>query len=265
MAVYARDDELLFKKAITSVFNNSCKPDDFILVVDGPIPESLKTLVLYFEHLYFIRIIWLPKNIGLANALNFGLANVKTEWIARADSDDYNLPDRFETQIQMCKLGFDLIGSAIEEVDKFGNTLGFRITPESQLDIIKFTRYRNPFNHMTVFFRTSFVRNCGGYPNIYLKEDYALWATMISKGARIVNCSKVLVKASAGQNMYKRRGGLRSAKAEIDLQLHLAFCGIKSPFLAVFHCVIRAVIFLAPFGIRGFIYEKFLRNKQKTD
>jgi hypothetical protein len=31
--------------------------------------------------------------------LNYGLSFVKTEWVARADDDDFNLPNRFEAQL----------------------------------------------------------------------------------------------------------------------------------------------------------------------
>lgn len=263
MAVYSKDDEALFERAIQSVYENTLTPDEFILVVDGPVPAPLRSKIENMERLYLIRTLWLPENVGLAVALNRGLELVKTEWVARADADDYNLPSRFEMQLKLARKGFDLIGSAIEEVDESGQIFGVRATPLVQAEIETFARYRNPFNHMTVVFRTSLAKECGGYPDIYLKEDYALWALMIKNGARIANTSEVLVKATAGRDMYKRRGGLRYAKAEIDLQLHLVSCGIKGEFSAFCHGIMRSVVFLLPPDIRGFIYEKFLRKNQQ--
>ena len=35
---------------------------------------------------------------------------VKTEWIARADSDDINLKHRFKYQVEIARKNFDVIG-----------------------------------------------------------------------------------------------------------------------------------------------------------
>ena len=260
MAVYAKDDIPYFQRAVLSVYENTLLPSAMILVVDGPVLLELKSSIEALQSLYSFEVLWLPENVGLANALNEGLKLVKTEWIARADADDFNCPTRFEEQVRLSKCGFDLIGSAIKEVDKSGKNIAIRTLPTEHADITKFARYRSPFNHMTVFFRTSLAKECGGYPQIYLKEDYGLWALMIKNGAKLVNTRDVLVVATAGRDMYKRRGGLVYARAELDLQSHLVLCGIKGYFSAFFHGILRGGIFLLPSNIRGFIYKVFLRK-----
>jgi glycosyltransferase involved in cell wall biosynthesis len=260
MAVYSKDDIRLFQRAVSSVYENTLLPSAMVLVVDGPVSGEFKFCIKAMQALYSFDVLWLPENVGLANALNKGLELVSTDWIARADADDFNCPNRFEQQVQLSKCGFDLIGSAIEEVDQSGKKIALRTPPLEHFDIKRFARYRSPFNHMTVFYRTSLVKQCGGYPQIYLKEDYGLWALMISKGARLANSRQVLVVATSGIDMIKRRGGIRYAKAEIHLQSHLVLCGIKGHFSAVFQGSIRAMVFLLPPTIRGYIYKFFLRN-----
>ena len=51
-------------------------------------------------------------------ALNNAINLVKTKWIARADSDDINMANRFEKQIESAKDGYDVIGSNILEIDR---------------------------------------------------------------------------------------------------------------------------------------------------
>jgi glycosyltransferase involved in cell wall biosynthesis len=261
MPVYDRDDiDHLFMRAIDSVYQNTVLPNHFILIVDGPVRQSLKLKIINAESLYNIEVLWLPDNVGIARALNAGLCRVKTEWVIRADADDYNLPNRFKEQMNLMLQGYDLIGSAIQEVDITGKNIAIKKTPLEHDALKHFAKYRNPFNHMAVAFRTSFARNCGGYPNIYLKEDYALWALMIKNGAKLANSSLILVKATAGRDMYKRRGGLLYAKSEIELQKHLVKCGVKSYFAAIYHGGLRALVYLLPRWIRGLIYESVLRS-----
>ena len=261
MPVNDRDDiDQLFPDVIASVYSNSLLPNHFILVVDGPIRQSLKNEIEKAKILYGVEVIWLSKNVGIAKALNHGLAKVKTEWVFRADADDFNLPNRFQEQVGLIVKGFDLIGSAIQEVDMNGDNIAIRRTPCTDAEIKIFMKYRNPFSHMTVAFRTDLARMCGGYPDIHLKEDYGLWASMVKCGARLANTSTVLVNATAGRDMYKRRGGWRYAKSEIELQGHLVKCGIKNRFSAVLHALLRASVYFLPSCIRGFIYESILRK-----
>ena len=44
MCTYNGDDASILKDAIKSAFNNSIKPDKFILTIDGPIPKKIKLI-----------------------------------------------------------------------------------------------------------------------------------------------------------------------------------------------------------------------------
>lgn len=263
MAVYKNDNVSLLERAVDSVYANTLQPDDFILVVDGPVPQAMLVAIETLQSKYPFRLLKISENLGLAKALNAGLKLVRTEWVLRADADDYNMPERFSLQadaIAASNYSIDLIGGAIQEVDNSGNKLAIRKTVEIHDQILRYAAYRNPFNHMTIAYKTEFVRRCGGYPDIYLKEDYALWANMISSGARAMNLPDILVLATTGQEMYKRRGGLRYAIAEIALQRHLISTRLKSVPAAFFQGLIRAFVFLLPPSIRGYLYLKILRS-----
>ncbi len=261
MALYYKDNPNLFDKALGSVFDNSTLPELVVLVVDGPIGPELREIIEKYMFAYkdFLYVVWLPENKGLANALNVGLEHVKTEFVARADADDLNLGFRFEEQLKYAKNGFDLFGSSIQEVDEFGNKISIRSLPIDNDGITKFLKTRNPFNHMTVFFRTQLARDCGGYPNLDLREDYGLWVKMIKKGAKCANSDAILVFATTGQAFYERRGGVRSVKAEIAMQKFLVHHQIKGWVAACLEIMAKSIVFLMPSSLRALVYKTLLR------
>lgn len=264
MAVYRADDINLFVRAVNSVYENTLQPDAFVLVVDGPVPDGLHREICSLQERYGIEVLPLPKNVGLAKALNAGLETVRTEWVVRADADDYNLPARFSLQADVarrCGGRVDIMGGAIQEVDTSGNALAIRRTAIKHDEIIKYAAYRNPFNHMTIAYKTQLARRCGGYPDIHLKEDYALWAKMLASDSQALNLPDIIVHATAGKDMYRRRGGVRYALAEIALQRLLVSLGLKSHAMALVHGLSRAGVFLLPPTIRGWFYENLLRSR----
>lgn len=261
MALYHRDSPELFRSAVKSVYENDVIPDRYILVIDGDIGDKLDLIVSEILDLYPIHIIRLDKNHGLAYALNVGLAAATTAWIARADADDINIPGRFSAQLPFALDGYDVIGGWIDEVDGDGHHIAFRRPPISHNQIVEFAKYRSPFNHMTVVYKASSVKSVGCYPNLFLKEDYGLWGLMIGAGYKFINIPAVLVKATAGTEMYKRRGGLRYVQSEYRLQIFLYEAGIKNFPNAVGLFFMRAFIFLLPPTLRGNFYKIFLRNR----
>lgn len=265
LAVYKKDDPFLFRNALTSVYGNSLQPQELVVVADGELTEDLLSIIDEFSANHSLRLIQLPLNVGLANALNAGLSTIQTKYTVRADADDFNHPSRFALLVEKLREGFDLVGSAIREVDKAGAEVAYRSCPLTENEIRHFVRKRNPFNHMTVGFRTAAVSEAGGYPSIHLKEDYALWATLLANGCRICNLGAVLVDATAGTEMFQRRGGLRYAMAEVDLQRHLVRCRLKSPLNALVDGALRSMIFLAPNSVREFVYLKFLRAQKDKE
>ena len=67
------------------------------------------------------EILSLAFNMGLGKALNEGLKKIRFRYCFRADSDDINLPNRFEKQLFFAQKGYKLIGSSIQEIDFNGN------------------------------------------------------------------------------------------------------------------------------------------------
>jgi len=93
-----------------------------------------------------------------------------------------------------------------------------RRVPENHDGIVKFAKYRNPLNHMTVVFRKGAVLDVGGYVPMNGFEDYYLWMRMLLQGKQFANLPQVLLKARTGQGMISRRQGWKYAKDELILE-----------------------------------------------
>jgi glycosyltransferase involved in cell wall biosynthesis len=266
MAVYGKDNPALFERAVKSVMDNNLLPNQFLIVADGYLSIELEHSVGVLNEKYKNKIEWLrlPTNMGLAGALNEGLKLIRYQWVVRADADDFNLDFRFAKLASMVLLDnkLKLIGSSILEVDAKGNPLAYRNVPESEKQIRRIIKIRNPFNHMAVAYRRDAVLQCGGYPNVYLREDYALWCKMIASDMHVINTNEVLVHATAGIHMYRRRGGLKYAIAEFHMQSILVNHGLQNRFFAYILGFLRMIIFLSPNWFRAFFYLYFLRNRK---
>lgn len=262
MAVYARDEPALFERALASVLDNTLLPDQFVLVVDGPVPAALEQVIGALAQRPTCEVMRLEDNVGLALALNAGLQRVRTEWTVRADADDLNLPHRFAA-LARCVAehpNVSVLGSAILEVDRDGSALSVRRPPLSHADIQARLPLRNPFNHMAVAYRTMAVRAVGGYPPVHLMEDYALWCTLACDGVGMMNLPEVLVHATTGADMYRRRGGWRYIRSEFAMQRAMVSLGLKRPASACLHGLARGLVFALPGWARGILYRRLLRT-----
>lgn len=96
MPVYNTKAEYL-REAIESILNQTFKDFEFIILDDGS-DKYVKEIVETYKDVR-IKYIANEKNLGLVETLNKGLEVASGEYIARMDSDDISLPERFEKQI----------------------------------------------------------------------------------------------------------------------------------------------------------------------
>ena len=88
MAVYRNDDPGFLVEALRSLQTQTLQQFELVVVVDGPIPDSLKAVLRdWSERFPFgYKQIQLPQNLGLANALNAGLKECGCEWFPMTTS-----------------------------------------------------------------------------------------------------------------------------------------------------------------------------------
>lgn len=269
MSVYKKDNEKWFDKALESITNQTINPNEIILVIDGPISNSIQNIINKYTDICYnkkiiFKTIYLAINKGLGNALKLALENCTHEIVARMDSDDIAVSTRFEQQLNILSKHpeIDILGGDILEfIDNNKDKTFKRIVPITDSKIKQYLKKRCPFNHMTVMYRKSSVLNVGSYMDIFWNEDYFLWIRMAEKKCIMANTGTILVKVRINKDMYKRRGGIRYFKSEKFLQSYM----LRKRMITIpEYCdnllkrfIVQVIL---PPQIRGWIFQKLARN-----
>ena len=266
MSVYKNDKPEYVIIALDSVINQSVKPAEIVLVVDGPVPVALNNLLDEYveKYLSLFNVIRLSENQGLGNALKIAIEAAKYELIARMDSDDIAVSDRFEKQIT-CFLNdqrLSIVGGSISEfIETPDNIVGHRICPLTDKEIKIYMKSRCGFNHMAVMFKKSDVLRVGNYQHWHYNEDYYLWIRMMLAGCKFANLSDTLVNVRVGKDMYARRGGWKYFKSEASLQRYMWKHGIIGLDRYIYNVAIRFAVQVAmPNSLRGWVFRTFARK-----
>ena len=264
MCVYGKDNPEWFRTAVDSVINQTKKPDEIVLVVDGPVPEELGAIIEEYEQLDFFKVVRFEVNRGHGEARRAGLENCTNELVALMDADDISVPNRFEQQISAFENDdeLDIIGGNITEfVDDPKNAVGKRVVFPTDSEIKADMRKRCPMNQMTVMFKKVSVQRVGGYIDWFCDEDYYLWLRMALNGMKFQNTSNTLVYARVGKEMYQRRGGIKYFKSEAKLQGFMLKNKIISFPKYMINVNKRLVVqVLLPNKLRGWVFKKFARK-----
>lgn len=122
MSIYNKEKPEYFKQALESIVNQTLQPKQIVIIKDGKLGDELEAVLQDFKGRYseLIDIYALGKNGGLGESLRFGVHECKCEYIARMDTDDIALPDRFMQQTQVLEENpeLDILGGFIEEYDE---------------------------------------------------------------------------------------------------------------------------------------------------
>ncbi len=217
--VYIKENPRYLFESLESLIHQTLLPNEIVLVEDGALTNELYDIIDTFTNKYkeLFTIVKIAKNSGMGVAMNTGLKVCKYEWVARMDSDDVCVNTRFEQQIDFLKKNpsIDVIGSNIEEfVNSVGDLNQRRTVPEKHEEILHFSKFRNPMNHMTVIFKKSKALAVGGYWHHRVLEDYHLWFMMLNSNCVFYNLQEALVYARIGNNMLGRRKGWSYLKME---------------------------------------------------
>ncbi|GJB81355.1 MULTISPECIES: glycosyltransferase [Pseudomonas] len=260
ISVYASEKPEFLAACLDSLTTQTRTACEVVLVEDGPIADSLKAVIEQFRAKLPIVSVALPVNVGLANALNEGLKHCTHDLVARMDTDDICLPERFERQLAHLQANPEVavLGAMVEEYDlTMSHSLGPRRLPLDHEALCAFAKRRSPLSHPTVMFRKHAVLAVGGYPSFRKAQDYALWSLMLQKGYRIENLPDVLLKMRAGSELMQRRGKdyLKHELAIIRFQKDIGFI---SGGAFVVNALLRSVVRRSPAFLKQLLY-KFAR------
>ena len=158
--------------------------------------------------------------MGLASALNIGLESCSYDLIARMDTDDYSVPDRFEKQLLCIQEHpwVSLVGSSYAQYDKtLKKYIGSRKLPYSGKPLLNYSKLRTPINHVTIMFKKFDLMRSGGYPNIrWPFEDWWIANRLLKNNYKIINMQEDLVHVRGGDDFIQRRRGMYYFKSELS-------------------------------------------------
>jgi glycosyltransferase involved in cell wall biosynthesis len=267
--VYDGDRADHLRRAFRSaVDDQTVRPDQVVIVRDGPVHDELSRCLdeLCAASPVPVTFVPLPRNGGLGPALDQGLQASRFDVVARMDADDVSMPHRFEVQLPLIA-DADIVGAGLLEFSgDTGHIVGRRVPPTDPARIRRYARMHDPFNHPTVVYRRRAVLAAGGYGDLPLMEDYALFARMLAGGARPVNVAEPLVYYRVGATAFKRRGGAGLLRSELRLQREFRRTGFTTAPEYLRNVLVRGGYRLIPWWARRAVYRPvvaLLRGRAK--
>lgn len=260
LSVYKKENPVFLNQALTSIYDcQRLKPDQIVLVKDGELtPELDNVITAWQEKLQSVfTIVPLAKNVGLGAALNEGLKHCRYELVARMDTDDVALPERFAKQVEFMASNPDIAASSaiLEEWDSaLQKKQGARNLPLEPDAVVKFAKRRSPLSHPLAIFRKSIVLEASGYPPLRKAQDYALWSLLLIEGHKLANLPDVLLKMRTGNEMLGRRGW-DYFKQEYDLLRYQKEIGFLSGSGFIMNVVLKGSLRLAPDFLKRWAYR----------
>lgn len=294
MAVYGGNSLREVERSVqSSTIEQTLPPSQIVIVRDGAVQEPVQryldtlqsTMSVWFtaehpdEPVPEVMIVPLDENRGLAHALNVGLQHCQYDIVARADSDDVSLPNRFATLIplfvrrsnaahtdEQSRRPVDVMGSAIREFSDDEDDPGqIRMLPAEGADLERYARMQSPVHHPSVVFRKSTVLDAGGYPEDSGRfEDYMLWERLMLAHARFLNVPQPLVLYRTSEAAYERRGGSEMFRDELRLQWRFLRDGFTTPWQFLRNVFVRAVYRVIPTSLRKRAYRS-MTSRHNTE
>lgn len=217
MSVYKKETGGRLDRCMRSIWTEqTLKPDQIILVEDGPLTDDLYSVINFWKNeLHDVLVILKnSENVGLTKSLNKGLSAVKTELIARMDTDDQSTPLRFEVQENFMREHpeIDVLGGAYNIMDDKGVIQYAKYFKHSHDEMLKQICWRCPLSHPTVMMRVSMFKEKGlKYDERFRNsQDIALWVDAVEAGCRFANTDDIVLNFTEDNDVYKRRGKVRA-------------------------------------------------------
>lgn len=170
--------------AINSILNQTEQNFELVIINDGS-TDSTAQIINQFNDKR-IRYVANNKNEGIVFTLNKGIAEARSEFIARQDADDVSMPTRFEKQLLYMQANSDcaLLGTARARMNEHGTLHTYASSPKvianpTLIDLAA----RNIFVHGSVMMRANALQKIDGYNSTFQHcEDYELWMRFLVNG-----------------------------------------------------------------------------------
>lgn len=246
MSTYAGETAGHLGASLQSLRDQTMRPGRIVLVIDGPIDSEQEAAIAAFAEMRSppVEVVRMPRNVGLAAAMNAGLERCGAAWVMRMDSDDLCAPDRLEIQVAYAQRHpeIDVVTSWSEEFYEDGTPAQVKVSPTGHAAVVRALRWRNVLVHPTVLVRATVLRRVGGYRSRFGRlEDYDLFVRLVQAGARFHVIPKVLVRVRSSLAQKQRRGGLGYCLGELQFRFEC----YRSGFIGLLNLLGVTTLYLA--------------------
>ncbi len=216
ISVYKSEKGEFLNRSLQSVWDDQTrKPDQIVLVEDGPLTDSLYRVIRQWEDKLgeHLTLCVNENNLGLTKSLNKGITAVTSDLIARADSDDISAPRRFELQEEFLKIHpeIDIVGGSMQEFDETHECLNVRHYPQTHDEVCKYVVKACPLAHPAVMMRKRIFDEGLKYDERYrMSQDIKLWYDSILAGYKIANLPDICLYFRQQEDVFKRRSRVKA-------------------------------------------------------
>jgi len=200
-------NDYYLQEAIQSLCDQTYKKFKVVLVLDecwnntkAIVQESLK----FFDNIILEK----TTKTGLANAKNYGLQKIDTEYVGFLDADDLYVPDKIEKQFNFLKnKNVDFLGTHAYNIfnrEKILYPSCFDINMyNSHEDIISILPHQNILTHGSMIIKMSALKALNYYDNVKGAEDWDLWKRAAKMGYQFYQLPERLYIYSLGTSVER--------------------------------------------------------------
>jgi glycosyltransferase involved in cell wall biosynthesis len=183
--------EMYIREAVQSVLDQTLADFALLVIDDGSTDRTLEVLSSFTDER--LRIIRFPANRGRVPALNTGIIESRSEFIARMDADDICMPQRFERQVRFLEAHpeISICGTWMRE---FGECDALSRPPTEPEQVRASVFFGWAMNHPTMMMRRSFLEQFGlAYNEGFGDVEDLEFLIRASEVARLANIPEFLL------------------------------------------------------------------------
>ncbi len=266
MSTYKGENPKYLDRALRSIWDDQKrKPDEIVLVEDGPLTKELLGVIDAWKGVLDSRLVVIekPVNEGLAAALNNAIEVAHGDLIARMDSDDISLPDRFLLQEQYMNEHpeVDILGGSIHEFNDEGTLSAVCSYPATMQEVLRTMYKASPLAHPTVMFRSSFFKAGYRYSSKYhICEDVTMWYDAAAGSRVINNLQDVLLEFRRNPSVMRRRSREKAWSEFLAYNDGISRLYGRFSYKYIYSFM-RMCFRLMPTSLVSFIYDSKFRRK----
>jgi len=198
---------LLLKEAIESVFLQTYKNFELIVVNDGSTDNTLNLLKQYGNRLRILN----QENKGVSAARNLGIKNANGDLIAFLDSDDLWLPEKLKNQVNFF---LNNLSALICQTQEIWIRNGIRVNPKKKHEKKSGMIFKNSLalclvSPSAVMIHKKLFQNVGLFDeSLPACEDYDLWLRISYKYPIYLIDKPLIIKRGGHDDQLSKDIGL---------------------------------------------------------